>query len=84
MVSLVDLDGDGLLDVTDGQRAYKADGAVLWDLRPGGPDHAIPIGYHAVGDFDLDGKPEVVIISSSGPHTMSLIRHDPKKATAPR
>jgi hypothetical protein len=79
MVSLVDLDGDGLLDITDGQRAYKADGAVLWDLRSG-PDQ-LTIGYNAVGDFDLDGKPEVVIISSAGPHTMSLIRHDPKKAS---
>src|SRR5262249_37799393 len=37
---------------------------------------AIPIGYHAVGDFDKDGKPEVVVISSSGPHTMSLVHYD--------
>ena len=72
-----DLDGDGLLDVTDGQRAYKADGTVLWDLTQG--VNAIPVGYHGVGDFDLDGLPEVVVISSSGPHTMNLIRYDAKE-----
>ncbi len=75
LTGLADLDGDGLLDVTDGQRAYRADGTVLWDLRLG-PD-AIPAGYHAVGDLDRDGKPEVVIISSSGPHTMSVVQWDP-------
>ena len=74
LVGLSDLDGDGKLDVTDGQRAYRADGTVLWDLRSG-PD-AVPFGYHAVGDFDKDGKPEVAIISSGGPHTMSVVRYD--------
>ena len=75
LMGLADVDGDGLLDVLDGQRAYKADGTPLWDLRQGA--NQIVSGYHAVGDFDLDGKPEVVVISSGGPHTMSLIRYDP-------
>ena len=72
-----DLDGDGKLDVTDGQRAWKADGTVLWDLRQG--VNAVPFGYHGIGDFDLDGQPEVVVISSGGPHTMSLVHYDPKE-----
>jgi hypothetical protein len=72
---LSDLDGDGKLDVVNGQRAYRADGTVLWDLRTG-PD-AIPSGYHAVGDFDKDGQPEVVVISSGGPHTLSVVKYDP-------
>jgi len=74
LTGLSDLDGDGLLDVTDGQRAYKADGDILWDLRNG--PNAVTPGYHGVGDFDLDGKPEVVIISSGGPHRMHVVRHD--------
>ncbi len=75
---LVDVDGDGLLDVVDGQRAYRADGSVIWDLRtnPSGGD-VIPSGYHAVGDFDGDGLPEVVVIASSAPHAMYLVKYDP-------
>ncbi len=71
---LSDLDGDGKLDITDGQRAYRATGEVLWDLRMGA--NAIPQGYHAIGDFDKDGKPEVVVVSSSN-HTLSVVRYDP-------
>ena len=79
LTGLADLNGDGKLDVTDGQRAYQADGTLLWDLR-NGPD-AIPFGYHAIGDFDKDGKPEVAVISSSGPHLMSLVRHNAASAS---
>jgi hypothetical protein len=79
ITGLADLDGDGKLDITDGQRAYRADGSVIWDLRTG-PD-AIKPGYHAIGDFDKDGKPEVVVISSSGPHTMQIIHYDPTSAS---
>ena len=79
LTGLSDLDGDGKLDITDGQRAYRADGTVLWDLRNG--VDAIPFGYHGVGDFDKDGKPEVVVISSSGPHTLSVIHHNAASPT---
>ncbi|MBI4705177.1 MAG: VCBS repeat-containing protein [Deltaproteobacteria bacterium] len=75
LTSFADIDQDGVLDVVEGQRAYKIDGTPLWDLRSG-PD-AIPFGYHAVGDLDLDGKPEVVVISSGGPHTAQVIGFDP-------
>ncbi|MBM4358963.1 MAG: VCBS repeat-containing protein [Deltaproteobacteria bacterium] len=77
--SFADLDGDGALDVTDGQRAYRIDGTKLWDLASG-PD-ALSAGYHAVGDLDKDGKPEVVIVSSSAPHAAHVIRHDPLSAS---
>ncbi len=77
---LVDVDGDGQLDVVDGQRAYRADGSVIWDLRPDPSDPAKPSitgGYHAAGDFDGDGLAEVVVISSGAPHAMFLVRYDP-------
>ena len=79
ITGLVDLDGDGALDITDGRRAFRADGSVIWDLSQG-PD-LISRGYHGVGDFDLDGQPEVVVISSGGPHSMHLVRYDPDSPT---
>jgi hypothetical protein len=81
LTGLVDLDGDGFLDITDGQRAYRENGDVLWDLRADkvqDPENAIPVGFHGIGDFDKDGIPEVVVISSSGPHTAALLRYDPE------
>jgi hypothetical protein len=74
LTGISDLDGDGKLDITDGQRAYRADGTVIWDLSTG--TNSVTKGYHAIGDFDKDGKPEVVIISSAGPHTMQLVHYD--------
>jgi hypothetical protein len=74
ITSLVDLDGDGRLDVTDGLRAFRADGTPLWDLS------ATITGstFHAVGDFDRDGKPELALIARTN-HTMALIRPDPSR-----
>jgi hypothetical protein len=59
-VSVADLDGDGMPDVTNGDTAYGLDtaGAVktLWD-RPN-----TPRGIPAVADLNSDGKPEVIVI----------------------
>jgi hypothetical protein len=79
-----DVDDDGQLDILAGQRAYNVAGGVIWDLS-GGPD-AIPAGYHGIGDLDLDGQPEIVVVSpsvpysepvSGQPHVLSLLRADP-------
>ena len=58
--TFVDLDGaiDGHLELLGGHTAYRADGSVLWN-RP-----TIPDGFPGVGDFDLDGKPDVAIVAS--------------------
>jgi hypothetical protein len=79
LTSFADVDGDGKLDVTDGRRAFRVDGGKIWDLSSG-PD-AFSVGYHAVGDFDKDGKPEVVIASFSAPHGLYVVRHDPNSAS---
>jgi hypothetical protein len=53
----VDLDDDGFLDIVAGNTVYRHDGTILWtDGTTDGPG--------AVGDFDLDGIPEVVHTSA--------------------
>jgi hypothetical protein len=82
LTSFADLDGDGLLDVTDGITAYRGNGSVLWDLS--GPPESLPIGFHAIGDMDGDTRPEVAIVSTAGPHTLAVIRYDPTSPTGAR
>ncbi|MDP2314749.1 MAG: hypothetical protein Q8P41_17730 [Pseudomonadota bacterium] len=49
----VDLDDDGRMEVVAGNTVYRGNGDLLWtDATNDGPG--------AVGDFDLDGTPEVV------------------------
>ncbi len=79
LTSFADVDGDGKLDVVEGRRAWRTDGTVIWDLSTGAT--TIPFGYHAVGDLDKDGKPEVVVISSSGPHKAYVLSYDPTSAS---
>ncbi|MBI5488982.1 MAG: VCBS repeat-containing protein [Deltaproteobacteria bacterium] len=56
----VDLDSpaDGRLEVLCGNSAFRADGTRLWTSTVTGP------GWDAVADFDGDGAPEVVVVSS--------------------
>ncbi|MCP4805335.1 MAG: hypothetical protein GY913_00675 [Proteobacteria bacterium] len=51
-----DLDDDGQLEFIFGPAVYDNQGNVLWE-RPGDD------GFPAVGDFFLDGLPEVVVVS---------------------
>lgn len=48
--------GRKTLEVVTGRTAYRYDGSVLWEANASLPD-----GFPAIGDFDLDGKPEVVV-----------------------
>ncbi len=53
----VDLDGDGALELLAGRTAYRKDGTMLWN-------NAEANGFTAVGDFDGDEQPEVVVVHS--------------------
>ena len=55
-----DLDGDGSLEVVGGNAAYTADGTVFYDRTADFLD-----GYPAIGDLDLDGEPEVLVVHSA-------------------
>ncbi|MCK6502029.1 FG-GAP-like repeat-containing protein, partial [Myxococcota bacterium] len=57
----VDWDGDGELEVVVGDAVYDPDGTAI--MTTGGTD-----GPVAVGDFDEDGLPDLVVISSSQAH----------------
>ncbi len=56
-VAVANLDADPAPEVTSGAVAYNVDGSVLW-RKP--VDH----GFSAIADLNLDGDPEVVVISS--------------------
>ena len=67
-LSLVaNLDGQGAAEIVAGNTAYRADGSVYWyraDLTD---------GFNAVGNFDTDALPEIVLVSSG---QVYLLEHD--------
>ena len=65
-VSIVaDLDGVMPQEIVGGRRAYRADGTLYWD-------NGLVDGYPAIADLDLDGKPELVVVSAGNVRV-----HDP-------
>lgn len=64
--SLYDIDGDGVLDLVSGETARSgADGALLWVAESMSP------GFTAVGDLDVDGLPEVVVVAEGVVHVLA-------------
>jgi hypothetical protein len=53
---IADIDGDGIQDAVGGSQAFDIEGKAIWSL--GQLD-----GYPAIADLDLDGKPELVVIT---------------------
>jgi hypothetical protein len=74
----VDLDGDDDLEVILNGRAYHHDGTLLWKVEPtvGAP---FGLSMAAVGNFDEDDEPEVLLISNAGfldDGATRLVEHD--------
>jgi FG-GAP-like repeat len=67
-LAVSDIDGDGLLDIVTSSQAFHGDGMLFVDT-------GAPGSYNAIGDFDKDGKPEVVTINSTT-HLASFWRYD--------
>ena len=62
---VADLDMDGSPEVVTGNTAYRYDGTVYWSGGPG--------GNSAIGNFDADPYPEVVVVGSN---QVTLMEHD--------
>lgn len=74
-LSLVaDLDLAGGPEVVAGNTAYRADGTIHWR------NTALADGFNAVGNFDADPHPEVVLVAAGG---VSLLNHDGSKVWGP-
>jgi hypothetical protein len=84
--SLADLDGDGTVEILDGNRVYSNTGALKWvgSDGMGGAEFTGPVSFGA--DIDGDGKQEVVngrsvykhdgtlkCVNSDIPHGMSAV-----------
>ncbi|MFT3765262.1 MAG: VCBS repeat-containing protein [Minicystis sp.] len=79
-----DIDGDGKLDIVTSSRGYHDDGNVFVNTYiaeagqfPGSQDWKSP--WPAVGDFDKDGNPEIVVIDNLA-HAISVWRYDASQA----
>lgn len=61
----VNLDADPDLELLAGNAAINADGTILWQRTD------LTDGFDAVGDFDGDGAPEVVLVTNGAVHLLA-------------
>lgn len=67
--TVADVDGDGTQDVVWAAGVSRPDGTALASVTG-------PAGWVAIGDLNVDGRPEIVSVNSST-HTLSLWSYDP-------
>jgi RHS repeat-associated protein len=63
---VADVDLDGRVEIIAGRSVYRADGSTLQEF-------SVPDGFAAVGNFDTDRYPEIVLVASS---SVYLLQHD--------
>ena len=73
--AVADLDGIAPAELVTGNTFYHADGSIYWDGSGSYGD-----GFVALGDFDDDDSPEVVVVSDG---TVRLHEHDGALAWGP-
>jgi hypothetical protein len=67
-----DVDGDGFLDVVTASQVFDRNGKLVADT---GVSNAWWSMWPAIGDLDLDGKPEIVVVDNLN-HRVLLWRYD--------
>jgi hypothetical protein len=71
MPSLYDISGDSVLDFIAGGSARSGlDGTVLWS------DETVGDGFTALGDLEVDGEVEVVVVADGEVHVLSGLEGD--------
>jgi len=76
-VTMADLDEDGDLELVGGNAAFHHDGTVLWERS------MLPDGYPAVADTDMDGRPEVGMVSPNDHAIYNLNGEDGSRVWGP-
>ncbi|MCC7333737.1 MAG: putative Ig domain-containing protein [Pirellulaceae bacterium] len=71
---VADLDLDGVPEIIAGNTAYRSDGSLFWRAD-------VPDGFPALGNFDDDTYPEIVIVSRG---SVYLLEHDGSIEWGPR
>jgi RHS repeat-associated protein len=62
---IADIDLDGLPEIVAGSTVYRADGSLLWQ------NTSVGDGFNALGNFNADAYPEIVLVSAGAVYLLS-------------